>query len=428
MNSDIHPMVLWFDHLIKKIFFRHNSISVKVMHDFSNMISATLHLPELTRMVIDELPLAINIKSAAIMTLEKSRSRLFPEHLRFGTSPWPESRLVKLFKHKSVEYFSTCQVTADKELKQELNEIHKSGFSLVLPLRGTQTLSAILFIGPKKSGRLFHEKDIHLLASFANQAAIALENAIHHESLIESKKQLEDMFDRKVQSEKMAAIGEMISMLAHELKNPLGIIYSSAQYLSDGKQSEKVTREMLHYIKSEVTHLNLTINSILKLARQKAPEFAKIDLLKQIHSLMDQWQRSDNHRTSVKIHVDILEPLPSIYADFRQISQVLLNLIQNSEEMMDNGGQIILQVEQKSDFVQIKVIDDGPGIPDDILDKVFQNFFTTKKQGLGLGLAVCKQIVNAHNGEISLKNNSPDGTVACIRLPIKPLTSIGRLY
>lgn len=431
INIIFHPVVLKLDHLIKKIFFKHQSISVKIMHAFSNMISAKLYLPDLTRMVIDELPRAINIRSAAIMTLEKKRSRLFPEHLRFGTSPWPKSQLVTLFEDNSVEYFSTYQVISDSKLEKELREIQKSGFPLVLPLKGSQSLSALLFIGPKNSGGLFNEKDIHLLANFANQAAIALENAIHHESLIESKKQLENMFDQKVQSEKMAAIGEMTSVLAHELKNPLGIIHSSAQYLSDGKQSKKVTQEMLHYIKSEVKHLNLSINSILKLARQKAPEFEKTDLLNQIHLLMNQWQRSDNHRTDVEINIDILEPLPHIYADFKQLSQVLLNLIRNSEEMMDKGGQITVKVKQDNDFIQIKIADNGPGIPDDNLDKVFQNFFTTKKQGLGLGLAVCKQIINGHNGEISLKNNSQsgqNGTIACIRLPIKPLATIDRPY
>ncbi|MCP4720001.1 MAG: hypothetical protein GY860_11140 [Desulfobacteraceae bacterium] len=430
LNIVFHPLLLRLDLLIKKLFFKHQSISAKIMHQFSNMISATLHLPNLIHTVIEKLPQAINIRSAAIMTLEKKRSRLFPEHLRFGTAPWPKSRIVKLFKNESVEYFSTYQIVNDIELEKELKEIQKTGFSLILPLRGSQSLSALLFIGPKESGEFFNEQDIHLLASFSNQAAIALENALRHETLIESKKQLEKMFDQKVQSEKMAAIGEMTSILAHELKNPLGIIHSSAQYLSEGKQSKKVTREMLHYIKTEVEHLNLSINSILKLAKQKAPKFERVDLLTQIHLLMDQWQRSCDHRAEVKTDVIITEPLPPIYADFSQLSQVLLNLVRNSEEMMDNGGQIKVEVKPNNDFVQIKVIDNGPGIPDDNLDKVFQNFFTTKKQGLGLGLAVCKQIVHAHNGSISLKNrpNDQGGTIACIKLPIKPLVTIDRHY
>ncbi|MCK5311354.1 MAG: hypothetical protein KAJ62_04555 [Desulfobacteraceae bacterium] len=425
MNIIFHPVILKLDLLIRKIFFKDEPVSVKTMHEFSNKISSTLRFSELIRIIIDELPKAIKIKSIAIMTFKETRSTLFPEHLQFATTLCSESRLVKLFKDKSLAYLSPYQAIEDAELKIELMEIQKAGFSLLLPLNGSKSLSALLFVGHKKGGELFSEQDIHLLASFANQAAIAFENAIYHDSMMESKEQLEEMFDQKVQSEKMAAIGEMTSILAHELKNPLGIIHSSAQYLIDGKQSKNVTQEMLHYIKNEVENLNLSINSILKFARQRIPEFEKVDLLIQVDYLISQWQHSDDHRGDVEININVAGALPCIYADFKQIGQVLLNLVRNSEEMMDNGGLIMIELKQDYDFIQIQVIDNGPGIPDKNLDKVFQNFFTTKKQGIGLGLAVCEQIINAHNGEISLKNNNiSDGAIACIRLPIKPLTTI----
>ncbi len=430
MNIVFHPVILKLDGFIRQIFFKSEPISIKTMHQFSNVISATLHLKDIINSIIKDLPGVINIRSAAIMILENKRSRLFPEHLRFGKSPWPDSSIVKLFKRESVQYLSIHQVVDDIKLKKELIEIQKHGFSLILPLRSSQSLSAILFFGPKNSGNPYGETDIHLLASFANQTAIALENAMHHESLIESKKQLEIMFDQKVQSEKMAAIGEMTSVLAHELKNPLGIIHSSAQYLSDGKQSQTVQQEMLHYIKDEVNHLNLSINSILKLAKQKAPDFLRVDIKKQIQQLMHQWQHSDNHRADVRIDVKYFEPIPLIYADFRQLAQVLLNLIRNSEEMMENGGNIIIEVRQDENLVQILIIDDGPGIPNKNLDKVFQNFFTTKMQGMGLGLAACRQIIQAHNGEISLENRTDgnSGIVAGIKLLIRPLVNIEEPY
>ncbi|MCK5096644.1 MAG: hypothetical protein KAR45_00995, partial [Desulfobacteraceae bacterium] len=370
MNIVFHPMILKIDSLIRKIFFKDESVSVKTMHEFSNKISATLHFSELIRIIIDELPQAINLNSIAIMTLEKKRPALFPEHLQFGTTLWSESRLVKLFKNKSLVYLSPYQAIEDAELKTELMEIQKAGFSLILPLNGAKSLSALLFVGHKKGGESFSEQDIHLLASFANQAAIALENAIYHDSMMESKEQLEKMFDQKVQSEKMAAIGEMTSILAHELKNPLGIIHSSAQYLIDGKQSKTVTQEMLHYIKNEVENLNLSINSILKFARQRVPEFEKVDLSSQVDYLINQWQHSDDHRRDVEININVAGSLPYIYADFKQISQVLLNLVRNSEEMMDNGGLIMIELKQDYDFIQIQVIDNGPGIPDKNLDKV----------------------------------------------------------
>ncbi|MDM8538805.1 ATP-binding protein, partial [Desulfobacterales bacterium HSG17] len=295
-------------------------------------------------------------------------------------------------------------------------------------LASSKNVMGVLLLGNKTNSKMYSREEIQIFSTLANNVSIAMENSFMYESLIESKKQLEIMFDQNVQSEKMAAIGEMTSMLAHELKNPLGIIHSSAQYLSEGKQSKAVTQEMLHYIKNEVEHLNLSINSILKLAKQKAPKFAKINLSEKIPQLLDQWQRSGDHKSDITIDMDIAQPLPAMYADFRQLAQVLLNLIRNSEQTMKKGGLIIVEIRQDNDFILIKVADQGRGIPEDILSQVFNNFFTTKKDGLGLGLAACRQIINAHNGRISLKNRQESmGAVASIQLPIKPLASMGKL-
>ena len=425
MNIIFHPVILKIDSIIKKFFFRDNSISVERMHQFSNKISATLHFKKLIQIVIEDLPKAININAIAIMTFEKTKSTFLPDHFQLGTKLRPESRLVRLFKDKSLSYISQYQVIEDAELAAEFMEIQKAGFPLLLPLNGSKSIYALLFVGHKNDGGLFSEQDIHLLASFANQAAIAFENAIYHDSMVESKEQLETMFDQKVQSEKMATIGKMTSILAHELKNPLGIIHSSAQYLLDSRQSRMVVKEMLHYITDEVENLNLSINSILKFARQRIPEFKKVDLPDRVNYLIDQWKSSGDHQSNVNIVINVAESLPYIYVDFKQISQVLLNLVRNSEEMMGTGGLITIELKQDFNFIQIQVIDNGPGIPDKNLDKVFQDFFSTKTQGIGIGLAVCEQIINAHNGMISLKNNNASGgATACIRLPIKPLTTV----
>ena len=424
VNIIFHPLILKLEHVIRRFVLRDQSISVKLMHQFSNKISATLHLPDLIMLVIRELPEAIHIKSAAIMTFEENRSRLFPDHLRFGKKPWVESRIVERFKNGTSLYFScSLQETDDMRIRKELEEIRKTGFDLIFPLKGATSLSALLFLGPKNNGSPFNEEDIHILASFANQAGTALENAIHHEFLVESKKQLEEMFDRKVHSEKMAAIGEMTSLLAHELKNPLSIIHSSAQYLADRKQSWEITREMLHYIKSEAEHLNLSINSILKFARQKPPEFEKIDLEHHMHDLISQWQRSDSHKPFIDIVLDIQKGT-YVHADLRQLNQVLYNLIRNSEDTMENTGHIIISVTGSADHVLISIHDDGPGIPEDITGKIFKKFFTTKPGGLGLGLAVCRQIIQAHNGSITLENHAEGGALAVVKLPVKPLTTL----
>jgi hypothetical protein len=290
-------------------------------------------------------------------------------------------------------------------------------------LKSTLSLPGLLLIGPRKDGRFFREDDILVLSSFANQAAIALENAGRYETLIESKKQLETLFNQKVHREKMAVIGEMSTMLAHELKNPLGIIHSSAQYLEKGKQSEEVKKEMLHYIMDEVEHLSVTIISLLGLAKQRPPVFKQIDLNTELPRLVDRWGLINRHNPKIQLEYKNQDYLPSIYGDLRQLTQVFHNLINNSEDMMKDGGKIIISAFQTGEGIKISLQDTGPGIKKEDMDKVFNNFFTTKEKGLGLGLVICKQIISAHNGTISLENQEKTGLKVTIYLPLKPLAT-----
>lgn len=427
VNIVFHPVILKLDRLIHRLFFKDNRIPIKKMHRLSDTISSTLDLSEIIRIIIRVLPRSINIQSAGLLLIGEDKVQVYPDELKVGLNVNSQNQLLEEFKHSSANHIDVFQTFQDPEFETEIRSIEKNNLVLMLPMRASEGLTGIVFIGPKNNDGLFDEADILMLSSFANQTAIAIENAKRHEILIKNKKQLEQLFNEKIQSEKMAAIGEMTSILAHELKNPLGIIHSSAQYLSKGKQSKNVTHEMLDYILKEVDHINLSINSILHLARQKPPELSKVDIEKEVRRLIAQWERSQDHCHHVNISIDLPFPVSFVYADFRQLAQVLLNLIRNSEEMMTDGGQISICLEQDGNHTIISVMDNGPGIPDEIQDQVFDNFFTTKKQGLGLGLAACRQIIRAHGGNIDLTNRIEPvqtGAVARIRLPIKPLANL----
>jgi len=313
----------------------------------------------------------------------------------------------------------------DKDLEREMKEIREAGFSLVLPMRTATGLSGLLFIGFRKDGRRFSMQDIHLIAALANQGAIALENARRHESLIESKRQIEELFNERVQQEKMALVGEMTSMVAHELKNPLGIIHSSAQYLVQKDRPPEVRREMLQYIMDEIEHLNISVESLLSMARQPPPKFEQIDFSQALPELVQRWIGSSDHNPRVKVQCHVDHYLPTMYGDFRQLSQVIINLIRNSEEMMPEGGDIIVAAHSDGKTMSLRVEDNGPGIREEDMENVFKSFYTTKKGGLGLGLVVCQQIVAAHKGKIGLDNNPTGGAVAWIKLPLRPLATSG---
>ncbi len=223
----------------------------------------------------------------------------------------------------------------------------------------------------------------------------------------------------------MAALGEMSATLAHEIKNPLGIIRSSAQYLAQDIRSAEINQEMLHYIIDEVDSLNMVITNILGLAKFKNPNFKPINLRQELTALCAKWRESDDHNPDISIHCAVARRLQVLHADFGQIRQVLLNLFLNSEEALAGKGVISLNAERQDDFVLIRLWDDGPGIAEKHINKLFGKFFTTKKDGLGLGLAICKQILDAHHGTITIGNREDGGTEVLIRLPFQPMMTPG---
>ncbi len=420
-----HPIQKRMERIVRRLFFRYRPVPAELMHRFSDKITGLLSLSDIVRAMVEELPRKINVDLAAIMLLGEKHSRLFPENLRFGSSPWPGSKLVAMLRQGRLPYVQTDRGISNREPERELREIREAGFSLVLPMRTATGMSGLLFIGFRKDGRRFSSEDIHLMAALANQGAIALENAKRHESLLESKQQLEQLFNERVQQEKMALVGEMTSMVAHELKNPLGIIHSSAQYLADSVRPPEVQKEMLRYIVDEVRHLNASIESLLGMARQPPPRFSRVDLAVELPELVRLWIRSSDHNPRIHVWCQFDQYLEPFYADLHQLRQVLFNLIRNSEEMMPDGGEVILAAESNEDRMVIMVMDNGPGIRQEDRENLFKSFFTTKKGGLGLGLVVCRQIIKAHNGSIELIGRPEGGTTARIELPLKPLATTG---
>jgi signal transduction histidine kinase len=421
-----YPLRHFIQSAVDRYIFKSRPDYRTLLCDFSGKISSSLYLPDLMEVLISELPRQLHITGIGLMIMDGKRSRLYPDKLRIGSHLWSESRLVSLLRDG--HHFLFCKtITDDPALSDELMEIEKSGFSLVYGLQGGSQFIGMLLLGPKKDGNRYSNRDVQVFSTLANQVTIAIENALNYETLSESKDQLQLLYNKLVQAEKMAALGEMTAILAHELKNPLGIIRSSAQFLVGGDRKQAIRQKLLRYIIDEVDNLNLVITNLLGLARHKPPRFRKVDLEKEITEFVAQWQQSSDHNKRVKIGLSFPGHLPVLYADFKQLRQVLLNCLSNSEEVMPQGGTVSISVrELENERVEIVLTDTGPGVAEDDLKLVFKKFFTTKKKGVGLGLPVCRQIVRAHNGSITLVNNPDGGASIILRLPLRPLVTIGR--
>ncbi len=409
---------------VERILFSGRPNYYDLFDDISGRMATSLKLADLMHLLTIDLPEKLQITHTGIMIIEEKHSRLYPENLRFGNSLWSQSQLVALLKEGNRFFFSNTMM-GNKGLRQELQQIQDAGFAMIYGLQGGSLFGGMLLLGPRKDGRRHTSNDLKALSTLAHQVSIAIENALNFESLEDSNKQLHATFHKLVESKKMAALGEMTATLAHELINPLAIIRSSAQYLVQEKRSQEIQNKLLNYVVEEVDGLNLVISNFLDLARHKPPQFHQMDIRVELTEFVERWVGCEQHAENVFIELDLPDHLPILYADSKQLRQLLMHCLSNSEEAMLDGGTVVISFrELDQQRVEFCISDTGPGIAEDDQKMVFKKFFTTKEKGVGLGLPVCRQIARAHNGSIKLVNNVDQGASVILRLPLRPLVTI----
>ena len=256
---------------------------------------------------------------------------------------------------------------------------------------------------------------------------------VHIEALLRDASEHRKLDDRSrglyqqlLQAEKMAALGQTVSGVAHELNNPLATILSWAERLSD-RALDDTSKRGVEVILGEAERAARIVRNLLTFARKRPSTRALIDLnqvVRETLALRVYEQRVNN----IDTHTALASGLPQVFADAHQIQQVLLNLIINAEQAMlnaHNRGSLVLRtwhdVEQNS--VVLEVSDDGPGVPPEIRSKIFDPFFTTKDigKGTGLGLTVAYAIVQDHGGRIRLESPEGRGASFAVELPVSTI-------
>ena len=239
------------------------------------------------------------------------------------------------------------------------------------------------------------------------------------EELAETNRRLEQAQEEARRSERLAALGQLTAGLAHEIRNPLAVIRGSAETLTRRLQSaDPLTTELAGYISSEVNRLNTVVTRFLNFARplklEKRPTQIPPLLDRALKVALERWPEA-----KVKVARQYSEDLPEIIVDPDLCEQAFVNLVLNAyEAMIETGGKLTLSVVAvNSDGkrgVEAGIEDTGPGIPPDLHEQIFNPFFTTKKEGVGLGLSLVSKIVDDHRGWIRV--SSEPGKGACFRV------------
>jgi signal transduction histidine kinase len=210
-----------------------------------------------------------------------------------------------------------------------------------------------------------------------------------------------------VRAAKLAVVGEMAAIMAHEVRTPLGILRSSAQMLKREPSLTDEGRELLSFLLSETERLNKLISTLLDCARPRPPMLRAVHLHPIIQRIIDMVTPQAT-RKNIRIVCELGAAPDELVCDEEQLVQVFLNLLINPIQILPVGGEITVRTFSNAQGLVVEIDDDGPGIPEGERQDVFHPFFTRREGGVGLGLTVVQQIVQTHSGDIRVETG-PDG-------------------
>lgn len=244
-----------------------------------------------------------------------------------------------------------------------------------------------------------------------------MEGRYYFTAIIRDLTETKALEEQVIRSERLAALGQLVAEITHEIKNPLVMIGGYARQLAKTVQDEK-SRSKLKIITDEVGRLEKLIQELREIYRPQPLDLQEVDvnaLLGEIYSLA----REDCRLSRIDLRLKTpAEPL-LVKGDPEKLKQVFLNLVKNAMEAMEKGGTLTVQARPVGEEVEIVVQDDGPGIRAEDRPKLFTPFFTTKRRGSGLGLSVSKRIVEGHpGGRLALESEEGKGTLVRINLPL----------
>ncbi|MFO7675047.1 MAG: ATP-binding protein [bacterium] len=216
--------------------------------------------------------------------------------------------------------------------------------------------------------------------------------------------------------ERLKTLGEMAAGMAHEVRNPLAAIRSSAQMLAEGADTRSA--ELAGVVVSETDRVDRVLGDFLSYARPAPLQFARGRLSEVLDSCVQLLEPEASRRRIELTRHYPEEREPEVYFDPAQMRQAMFNLLLNAFQASPDGGRIAIRVEADGRRVRASVRDFGPGVPQDKLGRVFEPFFTTRASGTGLGLAIARRIVTEHGGRLRLENAEARGAVATVELPV----------
>lgn len=406
-------------------------------------MTSTLELREVLEMVLGHLSDIFGAQSAWVLLYKPEKDHLEMVALKGWGDKELEMAKITLKPGEGVsgEVFNSRVPIYVPDVQGDLRFIYKgaaerggirSMIGVPLIVKGKAIGMIGLYAPSMLHANKIEQDRMDLLLTFASQAAIAIENARLYQDLAEKVKELKNLQRQLVQTEKLSAIGELVSGVAHELNNPLTSVIGYTQLILENEEDPQ-KKEYLTKIFEEAKSCSEIIRNLLTFARYHKPQRIFSDVNTGIERALD-LKTYQIETDGIQI-VQALSPnLPPFLMDSHQMQQVFFNIINNAHQALaDRGGSslppiLTVRSQGRGPWIVVSFEDSGPGIPPEILPKIFEPFYTTKEVGVGtgLGLSISYGIVKEHGGEIRVETEVGKGSTFSVWLPLVAYDEMGR--
>ena len=415
---------------------------LSLLHEIGQSMH-TLNLDEILELILQGVALGIGFDRARLYLLDEEKKQLIckvavgVEREKIQNLSLPYDREDNMVSRAIMDRRPFIVEDAGKDPRVNrglISFLDVKSFAAV-PLLSREKVLGGIAADNLLSQTLITEKKLQSLMIFANQAALALENALMYEELKAFSGQLGERVKKATldlqetqrqlfQSEKLAALGKVSAGIAHEIRNPLTSIKILIHSLVDEMATPASREKDLAVIESEIERVNKIIKQFLDFARPRPPSLELIDVrrvLDETFALIGYEMEAQG----VSLEKDYAPEVLLVPMDREQMKQVFLNLLLNAIQAMEQGGKLKVSAAVRNhspggksgSFLEISFQDTGKGIPEDMQARIFEPFFSTKEEGIGLGLPIAQRIVEEHGGQISVVSKPEQGTIFYITIP-----------
>ncbi len=440
--------------LLEKALEKRKLTETVALYEISKAVFSTINIDDLVKIIVVSAMKVLRADDASIMLFDESQTL----YIAFSSgldndiikkTRFAEGEGIAGWVAKNKEPIILINGLINDPRFKDLQSRKNIKSSMVIPLIKSNVVLGILSVNRFNIQENFSQAELYKSSIFASLSSLAIDNANLFKNLqklqqdliivnrdLEKKEhqalamlsELKDVHEKlKIhqqqlsQSAKLAALGKLVSDMAHEVNNPLMIISASAQICLIEKLSEEKIADNLKIIVNECRKSKDIIQRLLKFSHPSRGQLKEKDINASIEAIVSIIEHQFD-LLGVKIKRDYSKNIPPILIDEEQLQEVFMNLLNNAKDAMGKSGEIKIYTSCIDNCIRIDFCDTGCGMPEEALKHIFEPFFTTKEKGNGLGLPVCYGIVKAHNGELKFESKKNQGTTASIFLPLKEKT------